>query len=114
MWFVIRRNSSCVTGAKNFCYSVQLLRDLPDATRCLIEPVIARNSHWAHPEQVVLAMAADDDRSIREEAVKLIREARERQQAEREAAASGEEEGWWRCGRSARQPSILARLPSAS
>ena len=92
MWFRIRRHSSCAAGAQNFLISVQLLRDLPDATRRLVEPVLARNSHWAHPEQVLLAMAADDDRSIREEAVRLIRGARERQRAEREAAEEEEVE----------------------
>ena len=43
---------------------------------------------------MLLAMAADNDRSTGEGAVKLTREARERQQAEREAAASGRKRGW--------------------
>ena len=68
-------------------YIVQLLRDLPDATRCPIEPVIVQNPPWAHSEHVLLAMAAENDRSRCEEAVKLIRGFRERQQAKKEAAA---------------------------
>ena len=69
MWFQIRRNSSCAAGAKNVYRSVQLLRHLCDATRRLVEHVIARNAYWAHPEQVLLAMVTDDSRSAREEAV---------------------------------------------
>ena len=87
MWFQIRRNSSWVAGVKNLHHSLVLLRDLPDATRCLVQPVITRNSHWAHPEQALLAMATGADRSTCEKAVQLIREARERQRTGSEAAA---------------------------
>ena len=89
MWFRIRRNSSCEAGAQNLLCSVRLLRELPSATQRLVKPVIMRSAHWAHPEQLLLAMVADGDRSTRQQAVRLIRGARERQQAERTAAEDG-------------------------
>lgn len=92
LWFRIRCHSACDAGAKNLFLSVQLLRALPPTTQRLVQPVLARNAYWAHPEQLLLAMAADEDRGTRQKAVLLIQQARERQQQERQRAAEQEEQ----------------------
>ncbi|KAF0303211.1 hypothetical protein FJT64_024788 [Amphibalanus amphitrite] len=51
------------------------IRDIQD----IIRPVISRNGYWAHPEQLLLVMIADEDREIRTAAIQHIRAARERE-----------------------------------
>ena len=82
VWFAIRSNSSCVAGAKNLHRAVELLRQQPREIRRVVEAVMNRNAFWAHPEQLLLAMVADDEQPVREEAVRLIRSARQRQTEE--------------------------------
>ncbi|KAF0288495.1 hypothetical protein FJT64_013150 [Amphibalanus amphitrite] len=77
MWFYIRKNGSCDRGPQNLLRSVALLRELPQRSQTVIQPVIQRNGFWAHPEQILLAMVADEDRAVRERAVRLIRAARQ-------------------------------------
>lgn len=79
MWFTIKMNSACQSGAKNLHRAVELLRELPEDLQQAVQPVLARNAYWAHPEQVLLAMAADSDRDTRERAVSLIRSARQQE-----------------------------------
>ena len=76
VWFTVRQNSDCSAGARNLHRSVELLRLLPQNIQTIVGPVLQRNAHWAHPEQLLLAMAADSSRETRERAVALIRAAR--------------------------------------
>ena len=82
VWFAIRQNSSCDLCSRNMFQSIALLRQLPQRTQTTVQPVIQRNGYWAHPEQLLLAMVADDDRVVREQAVRLISAAREQQTEE--------------------------------
>ena len=43
----------------------------------VIQPVVQRNAYWAHPEAVLLAMAADQDPQVRARAVQAIQRCRE-------------------------------------
>ncbi|KAF0299123.1 Receptor-type tyrosine-protein phosphatase U [Amphibalanus amphitrite] len=78
-WFVIRQHNACTEGSKNVYRSIELLRGLPQDIQDIIRPVISRNGYWAHPEQLLLAMVADEDREIRTAAIQHIRAARERE-----------------------------------
>ena len=77
MWFTIHQNSSCDQGSRNLFRSVVLLRDLPQRSQAVIRPVIQRNGYWAHSEQLLLAMATDSERAVREKAVRHIGAARQ-------------------------------------
>ena len=83
-WFAIRQNSVCTEGSKNVFRSIELLRGLPREIQDTIRPVISRNGYWAHPEQLLLAMVADEDRESRTEAIRHIRAARQRGKQEQE------------------------------
>ena len=76
VWFTVRQNSACKSGARNLYRSVELLRLLPPDIQAIVRPVLQRNGYWAHPEQLLLAMVSDDSRETREKAVTLIRAAR--------------------------------------
>ncbi|KAF0303899.1 hypothetical protein FJT64_024153 [Amphibalanus amphitrite] len=79
VWFTVRQNSSCASGAKNLPRSVELLRQKPANIQAVVRPVLQRSSHWPHPEQLLLAMTADDNQETRAKAVQLIRAARLRE-----------------------------------
>ena len=57
---------------------MQLLRALPQAVQEMIRPVVQRNAYWAHPEAVLLAMAADQDQQVRVRSMQAIQECRQR------------------------------------
>ena len=80
MWFHIRANSTCTSGALNVMRSVELLRMLPTQLQDVIRPVVQRNAYWAHPEAVLLAMVADPDAVVRFRAVDAIRRCRQQPQ----------------------------------
>ena len=82
VWCTIKRNELCTSGAKNLFRAVELLRQQPDDIQEIVQDVLKRNAFWAHPEQMLLAMSADDRQPIREEAVQLIRSARRHQTEE--------------------------------
>lgn len=77
MWFQLRSCSSCADGPPNLLRSVQLLQALPRRLRKVIEPVIQRNAYWAHPEALLLAMAADRNPEVRTQAVRTIQHCRQ-------------------------------------
>ena len=83
-WFAIRQNSVCTEGSKNIFRSIGLLRGLPREIQDIIRPVISRNGYWAHPEQLLIAMVADEDREHRTEAIRHIRAARDKGKHEQE------------------------------
>ncbi|KAF0287669.1 hypothetical protein FJT64_013938 [Amphibalanus amphitrite] len=78
MWFHIRSHSTCSSGAKNVMRSLELLRQLPLQLQSFIHPVIQRNAFWCHPEAVLLGMTADQDPHVRERAVQVIMECRQK------------------------------------
>ena len=82
IWFQIKCNPSCKNGSKNLFRSVQLLRDLPDSVQSIVRPVIERNGYWAHPEAILLAMLADPDDDVRQQAVSWILRCREEERDE--------------------------------
>ena len=80
MWFHIRANSTCTSGALNVMRSIELMRNLPGRLQDIIRPVMQRNAYWVHPEAVLLAMVADPDAAVRTRAVELIRRCRQQPQ----------------------------------
>ena len=72
-YFNIKENSHCQKGATNFFYMMELARDLNPASRATVERVLQDNAYWAHPENIVIAMLADEREEIRRKAVLYIR-----------------------------------------
>ena len=68
--FEIKRNPSCKNGSRNLFRNVQLLRSMPASVQSIVRPVMERNGYWAHPEAILLAMLADKDEAVRQQAVR--------------------------------------------
>ncbi|VEN43556.1 unnamed protein product, partial [Callosobruchus maculatus] len=76
MWFIIKAKPSCLQGAFNVWKMISLSRYLPERLKVVIDPVILRNSYFAHPENILLGMLGDTREHIRELAVRRILKAR--------------------------------------
>ena len=38
------------------------IQEIPENDRIIVQPVLARNSYWAHPEQILLGAIYDTDK----------------------------------------------------
>lgn len=72
MWFSIKMNPSIFWGAKHTHKQILLSRYLPEEFKKVIDPVIQRNSFFAHAECVLLSMLSDPDHEIRKLAYSRI------------------------------------------
>ena len=79
-WFAIKIHPSCKDGARHLFKLIAATRYLPTELRAKIDPVIQRNSYFAHPENLLIAMLTDSERQIRELAARRILKARSIQQ----------------------------------
>ena len=66
VWFDIKQNHSVKYGPKHIFKVVETTRNFPDNIKNIIDPVIARNAYFCHPENMLLAMVTDERRHIRE------------------------------------------------
>jgi len=57
--------------------TIKNLRYQPDELKAIVEPVIQRNSYFAHPENLLLSMMTDDRPHIHELALRRILKARD-------------------------------------
>jgi len=76
VWFSIKTKPSCKDGPKHLHKMIKLTRHLPNEVKAVIDPVIQRNAYFAHPENLLLAMAADERPHIRQLALRRIIKAR--------------------------------------
>lgn len=65
MWFHIKIHHSCLDGPSNLFKTITLSRYLPKNLKRIIDPVIQRNGFFGQPENVLLAMLADERKEIR-------------------------------------------------
>ena len=75
-WFKIKTEKSIKDGARHFHTFIQLTRYLDKKYLDIIDPVIARNSYFAHPENMLLSMISDSRPNIRQKAIDIILQAR--------------------------------------
>ena len=66
IWFAIKSHSSCKDGARQFHQLVARSRFLSQEHKTIIDPVLHRNSYFAHPENMILAMTTDHRPHVRE------------------------------------------------
>lgn len=76
MWFYIKRNPSCFSGSINLHKTIKASRYLPENLKAIIDPVIQRNGYFGHPENILLAMMLDENKEIRQLALRRILEIR--------------------------------------
>ena len=55
MWFTIKSHSSCKDGARRFHQQVASSRYRSQEQKNIIDPVLHRNSYFAHPENIIEA-----------------------------------------------------------
>lgn len=77
VWFAIKTTPSCKDGARHVWLTVHLSRAMPDKVRAVIDPVIQRNAYFAHPENLLLAMAFDERDQVRQLGLRRILKARQ-------------------------------------
>lgn len=75
-WFSIKVRPSSQYGAIHVFNMIRASRYLSDKLKKIIDPVIQRNAYFAHQENLILAMLADERYNIREMAFQSIQRAR--------------------------------------
>lgn len=71
-WFRFKTHWKITDGAPNFMYLILLSRRLPDIDRQITQTVLQRNAYWAHSENILIAMLADEHEDTRKMAVQTI------------------------------------------
>ena len=72
-WFHIKLHNKCTEGPKNYFYMLKLAREFPEKQVCNISlKNLESNRYWAHPENMLMGMLADEDVKLREKAVSII------------------------------------------
>lgn len=72
IWFRIKKFSKCYDGASHVWSVISLSRCLEQSVKDVIDPVIQRNSYFAHPENILLAMSVDERLDVRIDALNKI------------------------------------------
>ena len=76
MWFEIKANPYVTSGARHIFKAISLVKQQPDDVQKVVIPVLQRNAYFAHPENILIAMLADENASIRELAWRRIKKSR--------------------------------------
>lgn len=76
MWFAIKTRHSCKDGSRHLWECISKTRFLPKKYQAIIDPVIAHNAFYAHPENILIVMLGDKQRDVRVLAVSRILKAR--------------------------------------
>ena len=77
MWFQIKRHSYMTDGPHNTFVCLQLLNHMNNTEINIAKEVVQRNTFFAHPDQLLLAMCTDKDEAVKREAVNKIRKLRD-------------------------------------
>lgn len=72
VWFTIKQKQYIENGTKNFYLMCRLTRYMGKEERNKIDSVLRNNSHFAHSENVLLAMLSDTNCKIKEKAIDVI------------------------------------------
>ena len=57
---------------KHLFLQTKLLNLLPAEVKDIVKPYVSRSAYYAHPENLLVAMLDDEDKSVRKVAVKVI------------------------------------------
>lgn len=75
-WFRIKSHPACTDGSKNLFHQIQLTAKLQQEDRDIVESVISRNAFFAHPENLLICMLADENCHVRNRAIEMIMKCR--------------------------------------
>lgn len=81
MWFKIKSQPWCQYGSVHFYNIVTKSRFLTEDFKKVIDLTLQRNAYYAHPENILLAMLADDRKHVRELGLKRILKLRQENEA---------------------------------
>ena len=76
MWFEIKANPYVASGARHISNAISLVKQQSEEVQKIVVPVLQRNAYFAHHENVLLAMLADENPTIRELAWRRIKQSR--------------------------------------
>ena len=72
-WFQLKSKGKITDGPKSLYDLYQRIQVFPDSqVKDIATKVVERNAYFAHPENIMLAMLADENEEIRNAAVKKI------------------------------------------
>ncbi|CAH0555136.1 unnamed protein product [Brassicogethes aeneus] len=72
MWFNIKTQSSIKYGSVHLWKTISESRGLPKGVKTIIDKVISTNAYFAHPENILIAMIANERSHIRELGIRRI------------------------------------------
>lgn len=76
-WFELKVRPSCRHGSYHFFGIIKKSRFLPEELKKVVDPVLQRNGYYGHPENLLLAMLADERKHIRELGLRRILKCRQ-------------------------------------
>jgi len=76
-WFEIKSKPSCQHGSNHFFGIIEKSRFLPEHIKNIIYSALQRNGYFAHPENILISMLADNKQHIRELGLRRILKSRE-------------------------------------
>jgi len=79
IWFEIKSKPSCIGGSRHLFHMIHYSRYLSAELKRIVDPVIQRNSCFAHPENLLIAMATAERPHIRRLALRHVLAARSSQ-----------------------------------
>lgn len=82
MWFTIKCRPKAIDGPKHLFQMISIAKKFPKEDSQILLKRIQYNAYFAHPENVLLTMLTEDEKSLRDEAVQLILKARQQRQPE--------------------------------
>ena len=92
MWFYIKIHPYVTHGSRNVFQSLLYMKHLNSEEETIVKKAVQRNAYFAHTDQLLLGMCADEDMTVREKAVSMIRKIREENQQKEECTGRSEEE----------------------
>lgn len=72
MWFACKQHVRITDGPKHLHTQLKLLKVVKEPVLSIAKQNIAQNAYWAHPEVLLVAMLADNSKSIRSKAVEEV------------------------------------------
>lgn len=72
IWYEIKNKTTCRHGTLHVWSMIYKSRIFDSAIKNIIDSVIQRNGYFAHPENILFAMIADERQHIKELALKRI------------------------------------------
>ena len=71
-WFKFKSNPHIQDGARNYFYLLELSRNIKVEDKNIAFKVLQDNAHWAHSENITIAMLSDKREEVRRKAVMRI------------------------------------------